>query len=434
MRQSLIKLGFSRPHLAMAVLSILAGLSSCSGNQEVNPPPAVFDEHLKAGSLSLVIVGDYFHNGYILELALTAKALSPQTEQIIVCTDKYKQALTPFLRSNGVENVRYVPVHESSPILTQWARDVAVAGKKGEGHTVVVSPFKHASTETEAAVVAHFLEQILPERNIVLAPFVFESGNLAFVRSGERHILIVGRKVLFDNELYQGRLWAPGFDSHSLLSAMEEAFGVDTVMVVGRAKIRPATRVYFEYHIDMGMAILSNNRAVVAKLTHSDEDKTKLSRAITNRHPIISPFLADGQDPETVRGILTQRLETVALEYDDYALVLEDLGYRVSRSTVGWREVLSSMSWTNVLQTPGQIVMPLYPDSVRGRTLSVTNRGGQLSLSVDVEGIVDERFELTGSNATNYGLYSDLGYDVVAVPEYLHYMMGGLHCFVNILE
>jgi len=30
--------------------------------------------------------------------------------------------------------------------------------------------------------------------------------------------------------------------------------------------------------------------------------------------------------------------------------------------------------------------------------------------------------------------HESLGYEVVPVPEYLHYMMGGIHCFVNVLE
>ena len=55
-------------------------------------------------------------------------------------------------------------------------------------------------------------------------------------------------------------------------------------------------------------------------------------------------------------------------------------------------------------------------------------------LTLDATGLSDERFELTGKNAENYKLYSDLGYTVVTVPEYLHYMMGGIHCFVNILD
>jgi hypothetical protein len=381
-----------------------------------------------------MIVGDYFDRAYILELAVICKALSPGAEQTVVCTNAFREALAPFFDSNGVENVRFATVPESSPVLTQWARDVAVAGKRSGRQTLVVSPYKHAASAGEAEVVAGILERVFPERTIELAPFVFEAGNLAFVRSGRRSILVAGRKVLFDNAVYQKRPWAAGYDSDSLLAVMAETFDVDSVIVVGRAAGPPPTRVYFEYHIDMGMAILSNNRAVVAKLEFGEVDETELSRAVAEGKPVVSPFVAGGGDRAAVVNLLSRRLRTVSLEYADYARVLEDLGYDVHRLTVGWRQVVGSMSWTNILQTPGRIFMPIYPDSLRGRTTSVARKGGQLKLTVDKSDLSREQFDLTDLNAEAHRLYNGLGYDVVTVPEYLHYMMGGIHCFVNIVE
>jgi hypothetical protein len=351
-----------------------------------------------------------------------------------MCTKQYKDALEPFLAANGVENVEYVTFDDSSPMLTQWARDVAIAGKLGDKSSVIVSPYKHATSESEAAAIAHLLETVLPDHSIQVAPFVFESGNLAFVESDGRRVLIAGRKVLFDNAVYQARPWAAGYDSGAVLKSMAETFAVDTVLVVGRSVMRPETRMYFEYHIDMGMAILSDNRAVVSRLVYGEADEADLSRAIEFRHPVVSPFLTDKADPTKIRDVLSQRLYMVAAEYDDYADLLNGLGVRVFRSSVEWQQVLGSMSWTNVLQTPDRILMPLYPDSLHGYTTSVAETGGQVSLSLDLSGIQNERFEVTGRNAENYKLYSDLGYQVITVPEYLHYMMGGVHCFVNILE
>jgi len=92
------------------------------------------------------------------------------------------------------------------------------------------------------------------------------------------------------------------------------------------------------------------------------------------------------------------------------------------------------MSWTNVLQVGDRIVMPLYPDSLCGITKSTRSEGGLLQISLDVSAIGEERFELDGLNERNYGLYRSLGYEVVTAPEYLHYMMGGIHCFTNVLE
>jgi hypothetical protein len=414
---------------------LLGALSfACSTERDRDAEPAYFDDHSKTGALSLMIVGDYFHNRFILELTEIAQALSPRARQIIICTERYRAALAPFLATNGVENVEYVTLDASSPVLTQWARDVAVAGKTGNTSSLVVSPFKHASSEQEAALMAGILQQMLPDRSVQLAPFVFESGNLAFVDADGRRVLIAGRKVLFDNEVYQAHPWAAGYDSPALVAAMAQTFDVDTVIVVGRATERPETRLYFEYHIDMGMAVLSENQAVVSQLTFPEEDEAALSRAIDNRHPLVIPFFAYEQEPKRLHGILSDRLRTVAAEYDDYARVVGALGVRVHRSAVGWQQVLGSMSWTNVLQTPGRIAMPLYPDSLHGRATSAAGAGGQLSISLDVAGLENERFVLSGRNAENYRLYTDLGYQVIAIPEYLHYMMGGIHCFVNILE
>jgi hypothetical protein len=239
---------------------------------------------------------------------------------------------------------------------------------------------------------------------------------------------------LFDNAVFQERPWTTGHDSTTLLAAMAETFEVDSVIVVGRAQRRPPTRVYFEYHIDMGMAILSNNRAVVAKLEFGETEKAELERAVARGEAVVSPFVAGGEGGAAIVDLLSGRLHSVALEYDDYVAVLEGLGCDVRRLTVGWRQVIGSMSWTNVLQTPGRIFMPVYPDSLLGRTTSVARRGGQLKLSVDTSDLSHERFELTGLNADAHRLYTGFGYDVVTVPEYLHYMMGGIHCFVNIIE
>jgi hypothetical protein len=106
----------------------------------------------------------------------------------------------------------------------------------------------------------------------------------------------------------------------------------------------------------------------------------------------------------------------------------------VHRSDVAWQHVLGSMSWTNVVQVGGRILMPLYPDSLLASTTSVRNTRGRVRATIDVSGVEREAFELSGPNLENRRLYEHLGYEVVPVPEYLHYMMGGLHCFVNVLE
>lgn len=416
----------------MVVLLFVALTSGCSANTDDGQAVAQFDEHHKKGELSLVIVGDYFHHSYVLELAQIAKALSPRARQIFLCTEQYKRALDPFLGANGVENVVTSVLDPSSPLLTQWARDVAVSGTKNGETTIVVTPDKHATSKEDAEATCEYLKEALPGYDIRIAPFVFEGGNLAFVRKGTQRILIIGRKVLVDNAAYQKRPWAGGYDQPALLDAMAETFGVDHVIVVGLARDVPAARTYFEYHIDMGMVVLSGNRAVVSRLEFGDADRETLASAIRMGDPVVTPFL-DSEAAQAL-SILSDRLHTVAKEYEDYATVLDSLGVDVYRSTVDWQHVLASMSWTNVLQVGNRILMPIYPDSLRGITESMTHAGGQTRATIDVSEIGEEKFELRGLNERNRRLYEGLGYDVVTVPEYLHYMMGGVHCFVNVLE
>lgn len=427
------RIRFSR-RAAVLVCVALAGLLACASEPEPDGPRASFIEHEKTGALSLMIVGDYFHSGYVLELAKIAQSLSPATRQIIVCTSRYRDALTPFLESNNVRNVEYVTVDESSFLLTQWARDILVAGRVGETPAIVVSANKHATSPQEASAFGTFLQGILPDHDVRVAPFVFEAGNLVFLEAEGRRILILGQKVLFDNTVYQRRPWADGFDSRSLLAAARRTFDVDTVLVAGLSIERPDTRRYFEYHIDMGMVVLSDDRAVVSELAFGPEARAALADAIEAEQPVVTPFLEeDGASPELFDE-LSRRLNEVSREYEGYATMLDSLGLEVHRSTVGWREVLGSMSWTNVVQMGDHVLMPIYPDTLRAETQSTTAVGGQITTSLDVSRIDQERFFHTGRNGENLELYEHLGYRVSGIPEYLHYMMGGVHCFVNIIE
>jgi hypothetical protein len=379
-----------------------------------------------------MIVGDYFHHDYVLELLSIVDALSPRARQIVVCDQQYKDALTRLFKASGIANVEYHVVDESSPLMAEWARDIAVAGTDRGGTAIIVSPDKHAASRDEAIATGEFLRGVLPGYDVRIAPFVFEGGNLAFLDSGDDRVVIIGRKILFDNEVYQRRPWAAGYDEHGLVDAIAETFGVDRVFVVGRERSRPDMRLYFEYHIDMGMAILTRQRAVVSRLVFDDVARDELAEAVTSDAAIISRFV--GMDRAALLPELIRRLETVALEYDDYAVLLDSLGVAVHRSPVGWREVLGSMSWTNVVQVGDRILMPLYPDTLRVTTRSTSVSEGRTMVSLDYSRIADEQFDVSGRNGENLELYQRLGYAVVAVPEYLHYMRGGIHCFVNVLE
>jgi N-dimethylarginine dimethylaminohydrolase len=206
---------------------------------------------------------------------------------------------------------------------------------------------------------------------------------------------------------------------------------VDSVVVVGVAKKEPPARMYFEYHLDMGLVVLKDDRAVVSQLPFGDREKRMLAHAVETTYHVVTPFADMPKDSLYTK--LSCRLKTVAKEYDSYAALLEGLGLEVHRSPVDWRHVLGSMSWTNVVQVGDRILMPAYPDSLRAVTTAVRNVAGQMKITLDVSDLHNEEFD-SHLNEANKELYESLGYEVVEVPEYLHYMMGGLHCFVNVVE
>jgi hypothetical protein len=393
--------------------------------------PHPFEESTKRGELSLAIVGDYFNHNYVLELARLAQTLSPGSKQIYYCSPAFEKALDPLLAANHIENVETESLNRSSLLLTQWARDIFVAGTQGDRKLIIASPYKNARSREEANEIGDFLKQALPGYTVRVAPFVFEGGNLAFVASRGKRYLIVGKKVIWDNAVYQKQPWAAGYDEAALRRALAQTFGVDSVVVMGRARKRPPARMYFEYHLDMGMVVLKDERAVVSQLPFGDNEKKLLARAIAHSYHVITPFRSFPRD--SLYQQLCCRLNTVSKEYNDYAAVLDSLGLKVYRSPVDWRHVLGSMSWTNVVQAGDKILMPMYPDSLRGITTDVENVEGQMKITLDVSDVKHEAFD-SHLNQANKELYESLGYEVVEVPEYLHYMMGGLHCFVNVVE
>ena len=117
-----------------------------------------FGDAAKTGELSLMIVGDYFHHSYALELVGIARALSPRARQIVLCTEQYRLALDPFLKANGVANVEYATFAPAAPELPQWARDIVVAGTRDGRTALIVSPDKHATSERGARMPGEVLE------------------------------------------------------------------------------------------------------------------------------------------------------------------------------------------------------------------------------------------------------------------------------------
>jgi hypothetical protein len=415
---------------------LLVATGNCSSNDSPTAKQVLFCDHTKKGKLSLIILGDYFHPSFNTELVAITKRLTLTGTPTFICSKNLSPEFPLLLESNGVRNSRFIKFEPNAPILKKWARDVVLTGVKNRRLTAIVSPRKNASTREQAHEMVKIMQQVLPNSALVeAAPFVFDGGNLAFFEDKQgKRVLITGKKTIFDNEAYQQRPWAEGLKGELLLKSLKTTFQVDSVIVVGLARKRPPSSMYFEYHIDMGMTILSGRRAVVSQLSFEQDDIAEFAHAINSRHNAISPFLAHGDSAEVLLATLSKRLMDVKNEYESYATILGKLGIEIYRSPKTWLQVVSYMSWTNVLQAGNTLLMPLYPDSIYGKTTRVNMRNGQMLLQFDTSSLYKEKFELEGYNKINFELYESLGYEVVPVPEYFHYFMGGIHCFVNILQ
>lgn len=421
--------------VVLAVI-VAAGCDRGARTQDTTPPPS-YAEHEKTGGTALFIVGDYFQPEFIAELMVIAQGITAEGgRSTFICSDEFHAPLSRLLEANGVNGSGFLSYDAGDEVLREWARDVAVVGLGSDSTAVVVSPNKHAASRAAARALEGIVREVMgPGTRVVVAPFVFEGGNLAFVDAGERGtVLLVGRKMVFDNEVYQRRAWAGALEGSGLLDEVRSTFRVDSVVVVGRAAERPPTAMYFEYHLDMGMAILEERRAVVSQLRVEEADVAALALAVAEGRNVVAPFNREDRPDDELVAALAARLATVAAEYDDYAALLEGLGLDVYRSRVTWRDVLSSMSWTNVLQAGNTIFMPVYPESLCARATEAETSGGRFYLTLEDSLLGDERFALDGSNGENFELYRSLGYRVVPVPEYLHYFKGGIHCFVNVTE
>lgn len=394
-----------------------------------------FTEHTREGNSVFIILGDYFKSAFRNELGEFLYELPADCKTYIACDERMREGLTAWTAKEGLPQPVFYTASRAAAIMRVWARDIVLTGTDGERITLIVSPNVHARTEEEAAFFSSVARELFPENfDIVLAPFAFDGGNIIFIEHKNQRILLVGKKILFDNALYQRKPWSPGWIGNDLLDNMKAFFKVDSMVVVGLAQQIPPLELYFEYHLDMGMTVLRENTAVVAQFPFGENERRQLRDAIDNNHLIITSLLDSTDDREEVFNLLNNRLSSVSREYDHYAAVAEQLGLRVLRSPIEWTHVASWRSWTNVVQMGSRLFVPIYPESLNATARITRDERGSLIKQIQMEAVSNDEFSLTGYNLQNKELYESLGYQVVLIPEYLHYFAGGIHCFANVLD
>lgn len=392
-------------------------------------------EYTRKGNAAFFILGDYFHEAFAKELGSILLDLPINCTTYIACNERMRGGLTTWTSKEGLPQPVFYTAGRTDAIMKVWARDIVVSATDGERTRLVVAPDIHARTESEAAIFSTAARELFPEDyDIVLAPFAFEGGNLIFVERGDTRILLAGKKILFDNARYQRKPWTPGWSGDALLENMRKFFDVDSVVVVGLAQQPPPLELYFEYHLDMGMAVLRDNTAVVAQFTFGDRERRQLRDAVDNNHPIVASLFERDRDREEIYGLLSDRLSEVSREYDHYAAVAGQLDLSVVRSPMEWTHAASFRSWTNVVQAGPRLFVPIYPESLNAAAEIGRDERGSITRQIQLEAVANDQFMLTGYNLRNKELYESMGYQVILIPEYLHYFEGGMHCFANILN
>ncbi|GEM_PF-2292668 len=425
--------------LTMVCILIFIIFAVFLANRIINRTPLssdlLFQENQKEGGSAFFILGDYFNEAFAKELAAILLGFSPECNNYFICTENIKKGLQSWMSKEGMQNINFLTTEISSHMMKTWARDIVICGANNQGLAVVVSPTITSDPISRANQNMAMLKQLFPAgTKIVRAPFVFEGGNLVFLMSRGKKVLLVGKKILFDNAEYQRRYQASNRTTIELLDEIQRFFSADSIIVVGKTSILPPSEAYFESQLEMGMAVLRGSKAVVAQFSYGEKEKAELKKAVFNHDFAIESLYPADRDRNEVFGILDERLKKTKEEFDYYAILLEDLGLHVFRSPMQWKHVASWMSWTAVLQVGTRIFMPIYPESLSTATEMLEQTGSALRKSLKLKPLSSEKFELTGYNLQNYDLYKGFGYEIVPVPEYLHYFQGNIHSFVNIMD
>jgi hypothetical protein len=394
-----------------------------------------FDEPSKEGGAALIILGDYFSEAFAKELAAVVQSLSPVAEKYFICTDRIKTGLVSWMQKMGIERTHFFTTDRTAPIMKVWARDIAVCGRKGKATVIAVPPNMYARREADAKAMLSAVRSTIGQgARIVRMPFAMDGGNAIFIERRGRKILLLGKKTIFDNLIYARNSWVKARTEDELLADIGRFFDADSVVVVGRIQEPPPAELYFEYHLDLAMAVLRNDKAVVAQFPFGDEEKAELEKAVAGGDPIVESLFEPGRERDEILDLMSERLSFVSEEYDYYATLLEDLGLEVFRSPTDWKHVAGWMSWTTVVQAGPRLFMPVYPSSINTAAEIVRGPQGEIRKKINFKDLPNEQFQMEGFNLENFQLYKRLGYEVIPIPDYLHYFEGGLHRFVTIIN
>ncbi|MGE0815711.1 MAG: hypothetical protein AB7O28_21860 [Vicinamibacterales bacterium] len=215
---------------------------------------------------------------------------------------------------------------------------------------------------------------------IIDAGFVFEGGNLAFDRVGDRTRVFIGYndvRLTVENYRRLGRT----LDAAAVSGLVADAFDGADVVVVGRETQSPLL-----FHLDQAFVLLGDGVAVVNRLVGPPSREQRQLEATASR-----------------LKALGYRLLPIDHTQDDVE------SYRVSTNAVPFLDAATGRR---------TIIFPVFPGEVAKGAPA-----GRLTREV-----------LVGKALAAYRTYEAAGYLPVPIRDFAHLVGGNTHCIANVLD
>jgi hypothetical protein len=300
----------------------------------------------------------------------------------IAVSDRHQAGLVEGLRAvAGVRPFRVHVVDRLHADLDMWAQDLGErVSVGGEDRFLVPMPIEaRVPYNGELSQSRQRVARRVFSDRVVEADFVFEGGNLAFDRDGDRTRVFIGYndvRLTIENYQRQGR----DLDSDAVGRLVAGNFGGAQVVVMGREQQSP-----FLFHLDQTFILLGNGLAVV------------------NR--IVGPPSREQRQLEATRTRLEALgYRTIAIDHTQADVE----GYRVSTNAVPFVDAETGQK---------KIIFPVFPGEAKGVAEGPIAPG-----------------HLTGKALAAYRVYEAAGYLPIPIRDFAHIVGGNTHCITNVLN
>jgi hypothetical protein len=300
----------------------------------------------------------------------------------IAVSDRPQATLVEGLRAAaGARPFRVHVIDRLHADLDMWAQDLGERiSVNGEDRFLVPMPtdprmpYNGELSQSRQRVA----RQVFADRTVE-ADFVFEGGNLAFDRVGDRTRVFIGYndvQLTIENYRRQGR----SLDADGVARLVAADFGGAEVVVMGRQQQSPLL-----FHLDQAFILLGDNLAVV------------------NR--IVGPASPEQRQLDATRERLKALgYRTVVIDHTQADVE----GYRVSTNAVPFVDAETGQK---------TIIFPVFPGEAKDSAQGPLGPG-----------------QLTGKALAAYRAYQAAGYLPIPIRDFAHIVGGNTHCITNVLN